>query len=272
MDEIRNPERPALPEPARQELAAALRRLRAGRGLMVRLADLMGSLIASAGQIAVRALARLPREQALAGKLQGVVQAALTRALDLEILGVRPDAQRRSRTALTRAAVAFSGAFGGLYGLAGLMPDVTFTTLAIMRGIARIAQEQGEDLRTAGARAACLQVFYLASPPEPGSTAEELESDLSYFSARLLLQGRTVIALIEQVAARYGIVLSRKLALQAVPVAGAVTGAALNDAFLRHYLDLATAHFTIRRLERTYGEAAVRQAAAELAATLDERF
>jgi hypothetical protein len=92
------------------------------------------------------------------------------------------------------------------------------------------------------------------------------ENELSYFSARMLLQGRTVVALVEQVGARYGLVLSRKFAFQAVPIVGAATGAALNDAFLRHALDLAEGHFVIRRLERLYGSDAVRAAAASAAA------
>ena len=39
------------------------------------------------------------------------------------------------------------------------------------------------------------------------------------------------------------------------------TGAALNTAFLQHYRDAARAHFVVRRLERSFGAAAVRQAA-----------
>ena len=117
-------------------------------------------------------------------------------------------------------------------------------------------------MTTEASRAACLEVFSLM--PAPGEWTDERmdENELSYFSARMLLQGRTVVALVEQVGARYGLVLSRKFAFQAVPIVGAATGAALNDAFLRHALDLAEGHFVIRRLERLYGSDAVRAAAA----------
>ncbi len=77
---------------------------------------------------------------------------------------------------------------------------------------------------------------------------------------RLVFQGRPFTMLLSEVAARYGLVLGEKFSLQIVPVAGAVAGAALNAAFLAHYRNLAAAHFTIRRLERTHGRDAVRAA------------
>ena len=51
-----------------------------------------------------------------------------------------------------------------------------------------------------------------------------------------------------------------KLAAQAVPVLGAVGGAAVNTAFMDHFQAIARGHFTVRRLERRYGKAVVREA------------
>jgi len=152
-----------------------------------------------------------------------------------------------------------SGAASGFVGLGGFLPDATFTTLAIMREIARIAQAEGEDLASEDARRACLEVFAFKSP------ADADESELGYFSARLIFQGRTLTMLLSEVAARYGLVLGEKFSLQAVPIAGAIAGATLNAAFLDHYRDVARAHFIIRRLERAHGAEAVRTAAAALA-------
>ncbi len=255
-----------LPAEARAELAVAMQRLRRGRGLLVRLADMAAGAVTTAGALAVRALTRLPGEPSLAPQVQAAAQAALARAFTVAVLGLRPGAPPRAARIISRAAVGMSGAVGGFLGMAGLLPDVTFTTLAIMRGVARIAVREGEDLTTEQSRAACLEVFSLM--PAPGEWTDERmdENELSYFSARMLLQGGTVMALVEQVGARYGLVLSRKLALQAVPIVGAATGAALNDAFLRHALDLAEGHFVIRRLERHYGSDAVRAAALSAAA------
>ena len=63
-----------------------------------------------------------------------------------------------------------------------------------------------------------------------------------------------------QIAARFGLVVSQKVAAQAVPMLGAVGGAAVNAAFMGHFQSTARAHFTVRRLERIYGPATVRAA------------
>jgi hypothetical protein len=61
-----------------------------------------------------------------------------------------------------------------------------------------------------------------------------------------------------QIASRFGVVVTHKLAAQAVPVIGALGGAAVNHAFINHFQEIARAHFTVRRLERRYGKEAVR--------------
>ncbi len=45
-----------------------------------------------------------------------------------------------------------------------------------------------------------------------------------------------------------------------MPILGAFGGAAVNTAFMNHFQATARAHFTVRRLERRYGAAAVRAA------------
>ncbi len=245
----------ALDDGARAELAAALARLDRGRGLIVRLADLVGGAASLAGRFG---LARLGVTNNLQSRFSFVAEAALARAYDVAILGLGTAAPPRGQAALTRAAVIASGAISGFTGLPGFIPDATFTTLTIMREIARAAITQGEDLSGDDARRACLEVFAFRS------AADRDESELGYFSARLVFQGRPFTLLISEVAARYGVVLGEKASLQAVPIAGAIAGAALNAAFLDHYRNLAAAHFTIRRLERTHGRTIVREAAERL--------
>jgi EcsC protein family len=63
---------------------------------------------------------------------------------------------------------------------------------------------------------------------------------------------------VTQVAARFGVVVSQKLAAQALPIVGAVGGAAVNYAFMEHFQQIARGHFTVRRLERLYGKEAIR--------------
>ena len=51
---------------------------------------------------------------------------------------------------------------------------------------------------------------------------------------------------------------SEKVAAAAVPVIGALGGAAIDVAFVSHFQNVARGHFIIRRLERRYGKEAVR--------------
>jgi hypothetical protein len=77
-----------------------------------------------------------------------------------------------------------------------------------------------------------------------------------------------LLRLMSQIAARFGMVVSQKIAAQAIPVVGALGGAAVNLAFAQHFQTLARGHFIVRRLERTYGQAAVRAAYERIATRL----
>ncbi len=245
--------RPNLDPAAQAELQNALAMLDDGGGLLVRLADLMGNLMGRGVRMGVRGLGVAPSFQAA---FQGIAEAALRRAFDVAILGLPSGAFDRPRRRMARPIVMLSGAMGGFAGLPGLAPDVTVTTIAILRQIARIAQEEGENLADPEARRACLQIFALRA-----EHANMTGSELGYFSARLALQGRPLVLLLNEVAASYGFTLSQKLTLQAVPVVGALAGAALNRAFLIYYEEAARAHFIIRRLERRYGQDTIQRAA-----------
>jgi hypothetical protein len=51
---------------------------------------------------------------------------------------------------------------------------------------------------------------------------------------------------------------------QGVPVIGALGGATINVLFADHFQDVARGHFAVRRLERKYGNEAVRTAYATI--------
>ena len=253
-----------LPPEERAALKAAMKRLRASRGVVVRAADLLASTLGPAATVGLRHLSIPP---ALVGKAQALAEAALRRAFNLAVVGVRPGRRLRARLGdrMGRVAAATSGAVGGFAGLSGFLPDVTLTTLLIMRRIAAIAVEEGEDLSTEEARAACLEVFAFdagepASVHGQPSAEGEGDAEIRYWTARLVLQGRPLVLLLSEIAGTYGLRISQKLALQAVPLIGAAGGALVNSAFLDHYQTLARVHFTIRRLERTYGPSSVRAA------------
>ena len=240
------------------DLERALSAVEAGRGTLVRLADLMGGAVGHAARLGVRGLGIAPKVE---DKLRDIAETAISYAFEVAILGMQgsvpvygnvydDDTISRWRDHVTRAAVVISGAIGGFGGLVGFGPDVGFTTLTIMREIARIAREQGEDLNDSDTRRACLEVFALRAFPNMRNGEE---SELGFFSSKILLRGRPIVMLISEVASHYGFVLGQKLSLQLIPVAGALCGASLNAAFLAHYRALAQAHFIIRRLERVHG-------------------
>lgn len=239
-------------------LAAAWLGVQQSRGIIIRGADLLAGLVGSATAFGVRHLAVPP---ALASKARALGEAALRRAFNLAILGQNTPTPPRPRPALPRLAAAISGALGGYAGVSGFLPDVSLVTLLIMRRIGAIAREQGEDLTLESARAACLEVFALGRGPDEAAEITEF----GYWSARMLLQGRPLTLLFSEIAATYGLRLSQKFALQATPVIGAIAGAAVNSVFLDHYERLARLHFTVRRLERTAGQQAVRRALAAFA-------
>ena len=229
----------------------------AGRGLLVRLADLMGGALGRVSHLSARGLG-MPA--GLQTKMRGIAETAIARAYDVAIIGLKGGTSRRAPDPVarraTQAAVVASGVVGGMTGVAGFVPDIGVTTVLIMREIARIAREEGEDLATPDARRACLEVFALR-----GLGSDPSDSGVGYFSARMVMRGTPMVMLVGEVSSRYGLALSQKFSLQMVPVAGALAGASLNAAFLAHYRDLARAHFTVRRLERQHGNK-VREVAA----------
>ena len=80
-----------------------------------------------------------------------------------------------------------------------------------------------------------------------------------------MMHGRPMSLLLSEVAATYGLRLSQQFASAIVPMVGAASGALVNATFLDHYRAVARVHFTIRRLERSYGAIEVRQQAEEIA-------
>ena len=69
---------------------------------------------------------------------------------------------------------------------------------------------------------------------------------------------------ITKIAARFEFVVSQKAAAQLVPILGAAGGAIVNVLFIDHYQEIARGHFTVRRLERKYSPALIRDAYAAL--------
>ena len=62
-----------------------------------------------------------------------------------------------------------------------------------------------------------------------------------------------MIRLIANLASRFGVIVTDKVAAEMVPIFGAFGGASINLLFISHFQAAARGHFTVRRLERKYG-------------------
>ena len=95
-----------------------------------------------------------------------------------------------------------------------------------------------------------------------------LDADAGFFAVRAALAkalgapGAAPVAakVIAAVAKPFAIRVTEKAAAQALPIIGAVGGAAINGVFMAHFQAMAHGHFTVRRLEQKYGPEAVKKA------------
>lgn len=239
-------------------LAAAVHALEHSN-LATRLANTLGRQLGSLNRLLPPGFAGIINQAA-----EKAIASALTAAL-----GSLDAAKRPSRNApmVHKALVTMTGAAGGFFGLASLPIELPVSTVIMLRAIADVARREGEDLGDPETAFACLQVFALGA-----HEAGDPFTDGGYFAVRALLAqavseaGRyaiersvtdqaapVLLRFVSITAARFGVVVSQKLAAQAIPVIGAAGGGAINYAFAAHFQAIASGHFTIRRLERIYG-------------------
>jgi hypothetical protein len=197
---------------------------------------------------------------------------ALEMALKVALRTMRRTPRPASQPLLHKVLATASGAAGGAFGLASLPIELPVSTVIMLRSIAEIARSEGEDLSDPEAALSSLQVFALGGRSGSADAAES-----GYFAVRSVLANSVtqatrfiaergfveegapiLIRFLAQVASRFGVVVTQKAAAQAVPVVGALGGGAVNYAFIEHFQDVARGHFTVRRLERAYGQDLVR--------------
>ncbi len=203
----------------------------------------------------------------------GASRRALTTALRFALVTLDDDSRVPSADLLHKVLVTATGAGAGLFGMPALAIELPVSTTLMLRSIADVARSEGERLRVPETRLACLQVFALG-----GRTTDDDAVESAYFAIRAALAralsdaaqfmaekglaqegAPAIVRFIVQVAARYGLVVSEKTAVQALPLVGALGGAAVNVLFMDHFQDVARGHFIVRRLERTYDHETVRR-------------
>ena len=235
-----------------QSLKEAKAILEKDPGLLVKLSDAIGKPItdlASGSTVIMRATNK-----------------ALKAAVGFAVKTMDEGINSPSNDRWHKAAVTVAGGAGGAVGVPGLLVELPITTVMMLRSIADIARSNGENIASEEVKVECLTVFSLGS--KDGGGYFELRSELAQAvtsAARYLAsRGRSLAApalvqLIEHIAARFSIQISQKAAAQAVPVIGAIGGAVINNLFMAHFQEMARAHFRIRKLEREYGTALIRQ-------------
>lgn len=257
-----------LPEAALVELREA-KQILEHHGIADRLTELVGAPVTAS-------LKMLPDVAEKA--VYAAIEKSLTVALDVALRTLGNDTMESGKPRLLthKLLAGISGAAGGALGGATIAAELPVSTVLILRSVADIARSQGEDLSDINSRLACLEVFAL-DPGKQSKVADDTE--LGYFAVRAAMakqirdasqyvvkNGLTnpaappLVKLVAKIGERFGLVVSEKLAAQAIPIIGALGGALINSYFIDHYQDLARAHFTIRRLERTHGEVTVREA------------
>jgi hypothetical protein len=202
-----------------------------------------------------------------------VTRGALRMGLTAMISTLDPAPGKSTSPRLYQLAGGLSGAAAGFFGLAALPIELPVSTLLILRSIAEIARSQGEDLTLPEAQLACLEVLALGGDSrhdDAGETgyyatriglAQSVASAAQYVTSHGFVRrlASPVANLISRIAARFSVRVTESMAAKAVPVLGAASGAAINTLFMSHFQDMAWAHFTVRRLERRFGGAMVKQ-------------
>lgn len=218
--------------------------------------------------------------------IETATRAAVSNALNLSIATVilPRDArtfepfrsQVRSSTWTARlhtAGAGLSGAAGGFFGLAALPLELPLSMAIILRSVSSVADDFWHDLRCPRVRLECIAVLAIGSGVDCDyfssrlATAQLIEQSAKWIASRSTAEiAQTVanksapalIQFVAHVAARFEVVVSQKALAHALPVVGAITGAAINAAFADHFATAARFHFGIRALEFRYGSDLVR--------------
>jgi EcsC protein family len=185
---------------------------------------------------------------------------------------------------LHKFAVATTGAAGGAFGLFALPVELPVTTTLMFRSICDIARSEGEDLKSIETQLQCLTVLGMG-----GTSSEDDDADLGYFimrgalaqavskaSSEIATKGfsahgsAALLRLLNAIAARFSVQVSEQIAAKSIPAIGAVLGAMVNTVFIDHFQQVAHGHFTVRRLERQYGQPTIEAVYQTLDVTLDD--
>ena len=130
--------------------------------------SLAARLTALIGRPVEEGLKLLPRRWYV--RIHDATEATIARSLALAIRTL-PGSALSSREDLHKILGISSGAVGGFFGLPGTLAELTVSTTLIMRSIADIARDVGEDLATVEGRLDCVEVFACGGRPTEDDAA-----------------------------------------------------------------------------------------------------
>lgn len=228
------------------------------------------NLTKTIGRTVETALGILPNQ--LSSSLTDITRTALEKSLNGALFTLKPVKQGKPFNKTHQLLTGISGGVGGAFGIAALTIELPISTTLMLRSIAEIARCCGEDINSAETKMACLEVFALSD------TAKKHGTETGYYAVRSLLakslsdaatqittQGLgqrgspALVKVINKIATRFSIPVSEKIAAQSIPAIGAIGGASINLMFMRYFQEIASAHFTIRQLERKHNPALVKK-------------
>lgn len=203
---------------------------------------------------------------------------ALLKALEYSMMTIIDNQKIKTSKKINKLLTTISGGVGGAFGLAAIPIELPVSTMLILKSIAEIARSEGHDINTIETKLNCLEVFALGGNSKKDDAsdnsywvmravlAKEISSAAKYISQKGLAKesAPAIVNLVNKLVARYSVVITEEVAAKAVPIIGAVSGAGINIIFMDHFQKMAEGHFIIRRLEKKYGEEAVRLAYVEV--------
>jgi len=205
-----------------------------------------------------------------------LVEKATRKALEISvhsaILTLNSRQKREATNRLHKLMAAGIGAAGGFWGLPALTVELPLSTTVMLRSIADIARSEGHNLEEPQVKISCLEVFAFGGPQktddgiETGyfavrtALAKAVNDAAGYIAAKGLAEGSApaLVRFITQVAGRFGVQVTEKIAAQSLPLLGAAGGAVVNTLFIDHFQAMARGHFIVQRLEKVYGQERVR--------------
>ena len=229
--------------------------------------DFMGRVIETIGKPLESAMGKLPENYR--EKIDGAVQKALMGCFNVA-RGTMDLNDKEPKKGWHKFLATATGIVGGAFGFTGFIVELPLSTTIMMRSILAIANSHGECLTDPCVSLECLQVLALGGNSDNGESngnasryfarryalAAEMKLATQYLAGNTIIDetAPVIIRFIARIAAYFGVDVTTEAAAMAVPLVGAAGGGAINYLFTNQFQKMADAHFTVRRLERKYGE------------------